>query len=220
MKTSTRICRHHFIEASFALRRAADEPRADRLNIVVRGAGFMTDCFARLANDKCLRTGNRPLLLLNSAATRNYRKILVATDFSETSRQAASIAIRTFLDAQIVFLHAFHLPDQTALRGTCGSLDSPGRNQLRALRARERAVTELDRFVDALNVERQLIARVARPGPPMRTIRNYARVMGADLIAIGNPAQSRLDRLLHGSATRRLMDETGCDLLIAPARTH
>lgn len=139
----------------------------------------------------------------------------MATDFSETSGHAAGTAVHTFPGVQIVFLHAYHVSDRTALRDADYSFARVGS---RRSEARESAAMELDRFVDTLRVERQLTSRVVRLGAPVRVICDYARTMAADLIVIGNPAQSRLNTLLHGSATRRLMDETGCDLLIAPAQ--
>jgi nucleotide-binding universal stress UspA family protein len=215
MKVLAPVCRPHFIDTPIERRRAVEAPQPGLVRVAARGTSFLMDSRALLVQDKCIRTSSRPLLLLNSVPEKHYRKILVATDFSDTSRQAATFAVRAFPDAQFAFLHVFLTFDERELHAATHSF---AWIESRRRRARENAIVELDHFVDALGADRQLISRVVRPGAPMRAICNYARTMCADLIVIGNPAQSRLKRLLYGSTARQLMDGADCDLLIAPAK--
>ncbi len=192
----------------------ANELRTDLAIVAARGDGFLADWFTRHRNDQLVRASSRPVLLLNSEPKEVYRRILVAIDFSEESRQAARIALRISPAAQITFLHAFHVMDEEAMRKAGISNDAINSHRIRA---GEAAKTELNRFVDDFGATRQLVSRVVHHGLPSSVICNYAERMRADLIAIGKHKKSCFEELLLGSVTRRFIDQTSCDLLVAPA---
>jgi len=174
---------------------AAEVAEADEFSARVRVAG-----------------GDRPALLAHAAPKAAYGKILVATDFSPASREAARIALLAAPAAQLVFLHVWQLPEGRGLRAPESAAD-----RLHARReAAQRAAVALDRFVDGLGTGARLVSRVVRPGRPATVIGDYALLMGADLIVIGKRRVPRLKDCLFGSAARRLMRRTCCDLLTVP----
>ena len=148
---------------------------------------------------------------MNAAPKAAYRKILVATDFSPASREAARIALLASPAAQLVFLHVWQLPESCGLRDP---EPAPGRLQARR-EAAHRAAAALDRFVDGLGTGARLVSRVVRPGRPATVIGDYALLMRADLIVIGKRRAPRLKERLFGSAVRGLMRRACCDLLMA-----
>lgn len=154
-----------------------------------------------------------PVLLAGADARKCYRRILVPVDFSDAARAAARTAIHLWPAAQVVFLHAFDLPNEEGITQDEGS----GEGEYgRSLRAHRRAMQELRRFCDGLAPADRLISLVAHRGVPVQVICDYARKMNADLIVIGRIRQSRFSALFHGNATRRLAGRTACDVLVMP----
>lgn len=154
-----------------------------------------------------------PVLLARADVRKCYRRILVPVDFSDAARVSARAAIHLWPAAQVVFLHAFGLPNE---EGTAEDEDSGEGECSRSLRAHRRAMQELRRFCDGLAPADRLISLVAHRGVPAQVICDYARKMNADLIVIGKMRQSRLSALFCGNAARRLADRTACDVLVMP----
>jgi len=178
-------------------------PHANLRIADARGRNFLDDLFIRRRNDELIRNSDRPVLLVHSQSKKIYRRILVAVDFSEKSREAARIAMLVAPTAQIVFLHAFYVPD----------VGMPDEIQSRRAQACETARMELNCFIDDFGPRKQLISGVVHHGFPLPVVCNYAKRMGADLIVIGKP---RVKGLLRGSAAQRFICRTSCDLLVAP----
>jgi nucleotide-binding universal stress UspA family protein len=72
--------------------------------------------------DRLLRRSRVPVLVVKKRARQPYRRIVVATDFSDSSRHALEAAARYFPDATLTIFHAYNPPmsgltgDATAFR--------------------------------------------------------------------------------------------------------
>jgi nucleotide-binding universal stress UspA family protein len=164
---------------------------------------------------RVLRYARKPVLLvkrtppLEHPATPGYKHIVVATDFSDDSRQAARSARRLFPQSSITLLHAYEAPFESKLAGRVSD------EALQGLRGRalNQAHRDLDAFASATGVGHA--ARVARHGPPAMRIREYATDAFADLIAIGSEEVPRLQNALLGSVSLDVVTQANCDVLLA-----
>lgn len=197
-----------------AIAAQAAERRADLTVVAARASNLFFGLLGGTDNEELVRGCSRPLLLVNTQPREGYKKILVAIDFSDESREAARMALLMSPSAHATFIHAFHVPGEGMMREAGISEDAIAAYRLRAS---ETARGELNRMIAELGPKKQLIARAIQHGHPVPVICNYAKRIGADLIAVGKHGKSRLQEFLLGSVTQQLLSRAPCDLLITPA---
>jgi nucleotide-binding universal stress UspA family protein len=195
--------------AAFTIVRKGGEPKIRLKVIAARADKVFVDFWARLGRELLIRTSNIPVLVAHAELQKRYRRILVPVDFSDAARESARLALRLWPAAQVVFLHAFRVPDEDG--------DSGEDECSRSLRAHEAAMLELRRFCGGLVPADRLVSLVVHRGAPVPVISDYARKMDADLVAVGRKRQSRLSGLFHRSAARRFVDQAACDVLVVPS---
>ncbi|WP_420475478.1 universal stress protein [Noviherbaspirillum sp. ST9] len=192
----------------------AMESRAGLIVVAARGKRFFADLFRRHNNDELIRLADRPVLLVCSEPNDAYKRVLVAIDFSEESKEAARAALAVAPSAHFTFLHVFRVPDEDMMRETGVSLD---RIHGYRIRARDAARIKLNAFIDSLGPKKQLISRSIQHGVPAPVIGAQAKQLNADLIALGKHGKPRFVEFLLGSVTRRVVDQGWCDLLVTTA---
>ncbi|MFC7517356.1 universal stress protein [Herbaspirillum sp. GCM10030257] len=165
-------------------------------------------------NDRVLWTATHPILLCRADSRACHRKILVPVDFTERARIAAEFAVACFPYAQIVFLHAFHGPEDSLHEASRASGDICSQR----LNSHEQIIAKLVHFTDQLQPFDNLVSHVAHFGPTFSVIANYAARMDADLILIAPQEQRGLKDILFGSAASRIANCTSADVLVVPRR--
>lgn len=155
--------------------------------------------------NRLIRKSRVPVLVVHSRARRSYRTILVATDFSETSRQALVTSVGLFPDAGITLVHGLDVPrapfDYTDAGDACRAME-------RDQRAQFLQATAIDPSV------RDTIGLSIRRGDPEQVVADYAIENGADLTVIGSHGRSALFDVVIGSTTKRLLEQLQGDMLI------
>jgi nucleotide-binding universal stress UspA family protein len=143
-------------------------------------------------NRSALQAARSPVLLLKGARRQTYRRVLIATDFSQQSLAAARAALELAPDAQFVAAHAFGVADEGLMfdLGVSRKIVNAYRRK-----AREVASQRLSEFVQALGTEVE-ISRAVLYGSPRRIIPHYAANIGADLVALGHTPRTGLRGLL------------------------
>ncbi|PZN83662.1 MAG: universal stress protein [Candidatus Methylumidiphilus alinenensis] len=146
----------------------------------------------------------------------NYRKILLATDFSEFSNETArrAIALANAFGAEMC---ALHVQEPMALLDTGYADILPfdlelTEQMLNAAKAR------LEKLAEKLNIpkERQWV----EIGSPKAEIVRVAAEQGIDLIVIGTHGRHGLGVLL-GSTAASVVNHAGCDVLtVRLSRDH
>lgn len=190
----------------------ADEIDAGLTVVAARGKSFFASLFARDNNDELIRLSERPVLLVNCEPKSAYQKVLVASDFSAASREAARMALTIAPSAHFTFLHVFGVAHEETMLETGTPVEEI--NDFR-MRAREMARGKLNSLIDGLGPRKQFISRSIQHGCPRAVICAQAKQLNADLIAVGKRGKSRLEELLLGSVTQRLLDQEACDVLVA-----
>jgi len=156
--------------------------------------------------NQLVRRSSAPVLVVKDRVARPYRQIVVATDFSESSRYALVTAAGYFANADFTLFHSYDLP-------FAGFLDKRGiRGQLRLL---EKECG--DEFLSASPLDEGLRRRIGiliEHGVPERLITNYVREQDADLTVIGSHGRSAVFDVLIGSMTRHLLETLPGDILV------
>jgi nucleotide-binding universal stress UspA family protein len=190
---------------------------ADLIVVGAHGENILTTPLLGTTAHRVLRVARKPVLLVKrtppveQAATSGYQHVVVATDFSEDSAQAARSARHMFPQSSITLFHAYQAPFEAKLAARVAEATLQAHRQ----RAFDEAHRELESFAAAVNLSEA--PRVIRHGLPAVWVRKYAADTSADLIAIGSEEVPRLQNALLGSVSLDVVMQAGCDVLLARA---
>lgn len=139
-----------------------------------------------------------------------YRKILVAVDGSESSRNALLQAFRLAVDEKCWITVTSVVPPLT------GDLDLTGVKDIQSSLAKpcEDALADANRLAEQ---ERILIKTVCEEGETYERIVDLADADNCDIIVMGRRGLRRMERTLVGSVTARVIGHTQRDVLVVPA---
>jgi nucleotide-binding universal stress UspA family protein len=157
--------------------------------------------------DRLLRRSRIPVLVVKNRVRQPYHRIVVATDFSDSSRHALEAAARYFPNQTLTIFHAYNPP----LSGWTGDPAAYRREY------RKVAEQDYDAFLQSAAVS-DVIKQHARPlieyGAPSQLLREYVRDMNVDLVVLGSHGRSAVFDVLIGSVARQLVSELRCDALV------
>jgi nucleotide-binding universal stress UspA family protein len=148
----------------------------------------------------------RPLLVVRDRVRGPYRRIVVATDFSESAADALRAAIRLFPERELVLYHAYKLP----LGGL--SIRDPQDHGVPAglQEDYESFLTNLDLSAEV----RERLRLVVEHGALATVLTRYVRNNNVELVVMGAHARGGLIGALLGSTASRLLHWLPCDTLI------
>ena len=139
------------------------------------------------------------------------RRIMVATDFGDASREAAHIAANLADPSGTVILVHATLPSPIVEEGDEGAA-------LVAREGIEHAFTHLSEEISkGKSIRVETVTRVGDAGTELMAA---AKIISPDLIAIASQRHRLLTRLLLGSVTRKLTREGAWPMLVTPPLSH
>lgn len=144
---------------------------------------------------------------------REFRHLLVPTDFSEYSQAGfeCALSLAQSLGAPLTVLHVVAPPP--ALAPVPGLAAGP---VLIPERTREDLLSRLDRFAEPAVGAGVAVRRTLREGDPASLILEVAEEVGADLIVMGTHGRAGLERLILGSVTDRVLRRAPCPVVAVP----
>jgi nucleotide-binding universal stress UspA family protein len=165
--------------------------------------------------DRLLRVLDRPLLLVRREPTdQGYRRVALATDFSEGSERAALFGMRLVPDAEHVLLHADERLYESTL-AFAGASDEV-MDEYRRSSAVE-GMRNLEAFAARLRQHGGAAAVPAlREGRPWRALAGLVDEAGIELAVVGRQGRSRIESLLLGSTSHYAATALACDALVVP----
>jgi nucleotide-binding universal stress UspA family protein len=176
------------------------------------GGSLVRDLFVGSTVDKVLRKLTRPLLIVKREPEARYRNILIPVDFSESSRRATELATNIVPHAHITVLHAYEVPFKTNLHsaGVNNKLIQVYETEIHAQKNKE-----MQKFISELEVPGVSLSGILEQGTVFDVIRKKTETLESDLIVIGKYGQSERDEMLPGGVTTGVIQEVGCDILVA-----
>ncbi|MFA7602323.1 MAG: universal stress protein [Novosphingobium sp.] len=186
--------------------------------VATAGAGMIVTGVARdqllrkiLLGDTVERLMRRtpvPILIVRERAFEPYRRIVVATDFSESSRVAFEAAFRFFPDAAISLFHAYDVPFAGYL----------GRSEVEK-QFESYGKDAVGKFLAEAGLAPAQIGQVhpmIEHGIPEALLRDYAETSRRHLTVVGSHGGGLIYEALIGSTARRIIDAVPGDVLLVP----
>ncbi len=157
--------------------------------------------------DKLMRRSGIPILVVRKRPRSPYGHIVVATDFSDSTRHAMQAAMKLFPEPRLSVFHAYE-PPYSDVTAADSRYDEEARNA---------AVGECVKFlasVDMPEERRRGVGLLVERGHPVRLIEEHVHRREIDLVAIGVESRSALLDLILGSMARDILSALPCDALI------
>ena len=147
------------------------------------------------------------------------KKILIATDFSANAKHAAAYgyAIASQLKASVILCNAFIVPAEMPQGGTLvwpqfeyDEIVDSTNSELKKLKEDLKVNHANESFNPAINC-------VSEVGTVTDALKEIAGKNNVELIVMGTHGSSKLESLLMGNHSRRMIDATKCPLLLVPS---
>lgn len=190
----------------------ADELQASLLVVGARGEGFMRQALFGTTSERLVRRTRLPVLVVRRSPRQDYRRVLVAIDFSEASLAALRCAQLVAPVAEFVLLHAFELPFEGRLH-LAGVTDQAVAQYRR--RAQAEALARLREVAVAAGLAAGSVDLRVIHGQPTRVILEEEQARACDLVVVGKRGLGLVEELLLGSATKHVLAEGTVDVLVA-----
>lgn len=185
---------------------------SDLLVLGARGRHPMRDAILGTTAERSLQHGQHPMLVVKKSARHAYRSVVAAIDFSADAVAALDMAARIAPEARITLVHAFELQFEGMMRR--GMVAEREIDRLRR-DVRSNALLRMHALAARIGQREERIEQVVVRGYPPRVVLDAAARRDADLIAVGKQGRSALERLLLGSVTRHVLQESDCDVLVS-----
>jgi nucleotide-binding universal stress UspA family protein len=156
--------------------------------------------------EKLVRMVYQPLLVVRNRPRKPYRKVVVATDFSDSSRHALHAAAQFFPDCELIIYHACKIPLSGLADGI--STDRVGDDV-----TRNECAVFLENSVLSDDLRKRLKV-VVEYGVLETTLTHYVRKNAVDLVVMGTHGRSGLMSILLGSLVARMLNWLPCDTMI------
>lgn len=158
--------------------------------------------------ERLMRKSAVPILIVRDRAFEPYQSMVVATDFSASSRVALESAARFFPDAGITLFNAYEIPFAGYLNNNEIEKEFAGYGN----NAADKFMAEAD-IPDA---GRQRIVRIIEKGVPETLLRDYAENSRRHLTVVGTHGGGIVYDTVIGSTARKIIDAVPGDVLLVP----
>jgi nucleotide-binding universal stress UspA family protein len=148
----------------------------------------------------------------------DLKRILVPTDFSDTSEIAVNYA-RALAEAFNASLHVVHVIEDPLVHSWTSvdfNPDLPSYREVLAKAANER----LGKVLTTADLERHHAQLVTKFGSPFIEIVRYAKEQGIDLILMGTHGRRPIKHMLMGSVAERVVRKAPCPVLTVRHPEH
>ncbi len=148
-----------------------------------------------------------------------FKRIVVAVDFSEFSRQALAVTagLASLMESEVIVLHVCTIPASVEPAVMAGQQQAI-RTLLELQQANARhAESRLNEWVERLQWGKAKVQiKVTQEGAPHAAIIETAQAFGAELIVMGSYGRSGVARMLIGSTTEKVLRRAHVAVLAIP----
>ncbi len=190
--------------------RVAREIHADLIVLGLGEHGMIDRWFGGETALRVLRLVRTPLLAVAPSATELPRRVVAATDFSETSERALAAAL-PFLEAGVK-LELVHVVPRDISMGVWPAWDDAYENAVRASFADLRSRVALPAAV--------AVGEVILYGDPANELLDQAERTQADLIVTGTHGHGAITAAMLGRVSTKLIRGARCSVFAVPPETR
>lgn len=147
----------------------------------------------------------QPLLVVRNRPHGAYARIVIAIDFSESSKQAVMAALRFFPEQTMTLYHAHSKPLSEAIEQHTTALNQDGMQS---------AFGDFLDTCELSDTQRSRFVCVSELGALETVLTKYVRTNNIDLVLVGTRGASGLMGVLLGSNAARLLDWLPCDTMM------
>jgi nucleotide-binding universal stress UspA family protein len=184
--------------------------RADLLVIGARGTNPLRDAMLGTTAERLLGKCRLPVLVVKRPPEQDYRKALVAMDFSASAESALRAALRLAPEATFTAVHAFDVPFEGKLR--FAGIDASTIDAYRFQAARK-AIAAIRALGEKNGIH---LAHAVYRGHPPRLILDKERTLRCDLVVLGKAKRSIAKEVFLGSVSRHVLADCRSDVLVVP----
>ena len=188
--------------------RHADEHQAAMIVLGVARYNSIGDYFLGTAVDRVIRGTSKPVIVVKARPRKGYRKILVATDFSDFSRKAIDWAADTFPEAEIALLNTFSVPFEAWNK-------APYVAEEIEKEAKARLAELMDDLPEA--VAARTSTHVVR-NSLCRAVNDLVDARGIDLVVVGSQGETGFRHATIGSQATSVLENAKVDTAIVGPR--
>jgi nucleotide-binding universal stress UspA family protein len=201
------------VEVAFGTDYAAIIRRANELDAGLTVLGIhrespWRDLFLGSTIERVLRRGDMPILTVKDEPLSDYRRVLVAVDFSVYSRVALEFAARLVPDGEFLVLHAYDLPFTDFLPAVqtrhVDLLEGEIREQMAAL-------------LRGLPAGQSKVISEVRLGEAVPVVEAATAEFRPDLLVVGTHGRTGVAHAILGSIAGKLLRRPRCDVLAVRA---
>jgi universal stress protein E len=189
---------------------AADESN-DVIVIGAHGERPLRGLWLGSTAERVMYKAQRPALAVKNPPNGDYSKVLVPVDLSAYSAPAVQLAMGMCPHAEIVALHAYHVPFESKLR-----LSGATEDAIQGYREhqRQQAEQQMESLMESLGRPERVRASVIYGDAPA-VILEQEQLLESDLIVVGRQGRSMLGEILMGGVTRRMLADSKADVLVS-----
>lgn len=188
-------------------------------DLVVMGAHrrrLLKDVVVGTTLERVIRTGSRPVLMVNAATRGRYESVLLALDGSTASVRAVESAksLRLLDDVRISVIRAFEPVYKGMLTWAGARQDTI--SEYTEVWATE-AKSEIIDLLRKAGLDDAASRVLTEEGPPAPTIKRAIARLEPQLLVIGTHGRAGIARALLGSVAERIISEVDRDILVVPS---
>lgn len=186
-----------------------------KADLVVLGISRHTSAslFRGTTAERVVRLGRSPALVVKSASTAPYSRIVIGVDLSVHSRRAVEFAATFAPNAEIYCIHATH-------EAFVGFLSEESRAELAEEEQSEFSQAlerDLDGIAQRLGTSRSRFHSVMKVAEPFDALIECITELQADLAVVGTHARSGIAQAVLGSVAEDMLAEAPVDVLVVRA---
>ncbi|MFN2382153.1 MAG: universal stress protein [Guyparkeria sp.] len=197
-------------KSSTAIMAVAESIEAGLIVVGAHGRHVVRDWFVGTTAEKIVRAASVPVLVASAEPTHAYQKVVVAIDFSESSRAALQTALEWMPRAQFTLVHAYETWFESYIEAA--TYERLRREQEEALHDRLREFAHEAGVRGDHEPDYRIIA-----GHPGTAVIEAAVNAHADLTVCGTQGETGLRYLLLGSVAQHILRESKGDVLTVRA---
>jgi nucleotide-binding universal stress UspA family protein len=203
--------------ADYSVPLYAEKIDADLLVIGAQGKGFLQRVLIGSTATRLLRKTHCPTLVVKQPCHRDYRRALVAVDFSRISKKNIELAQHLAPGAHLVLAHAYEVPFEGRMQmaGVSEDLMKTYREE-----ARVQAISRLDDLAQQAGLAPDQFTAIATYGSAVKELLQIEQQHRCDLIVLGKHGTNATAELLLGSVTKRVLADCQSDLLVSTDASH